>query len=282
MKGKLNFVTGLIVGAVLFGSGTALAAGILAEPSTQTFFVDGQQIQMEAYAINGNNYVKLRDVGQAVDFAVDYDGATNSVRMDSTKPYTAPTPAATPTVQANADGSINIPDGDAKLTLKEGDVVRCDDGTNYTITDMSRYDANAFAAEPLPPLPTATCDWSSFPTVQLPEVEVRRFNDAAGDDLLIRNLYETRRMQYTLMNLAGNHPETSENGKLRYGSKGTPLVRIQLTVDKDMSAQPFWPWRDSEMEKEFNAVPIGLYAMEAWDVYHNGIFQYTRYNLYAR
>lgn len=283
MKGKLNFVTGLIVGAVLFGSGTALAAGILAEPSTQTFFVDGQQVQMEAYAINGNNYVKLRDVGQAVDFAVDYDGATNSVRMDSTKPYTAPTPAATPTVQTgkNADGSINIPDGDARLTLKEGDVVRCDDGTNYTITDMSRYDANAFAAGPLPPLPTATCDWSSFPAVELPEVEARRFQNEYGDYLFIRNLYETRRMQYTLMNLAGNHPDTSENGKLRYGSKGTPLVQIQLTIDEDMSAQPFWPWRESEMEKEFNAVPIGLYAMEVWDVYSNGIFQYTEYDLYA-
>lgn len=284
MKGRLNFVTGLAIGAVLFGSGTALAAGILAEPSTQTFFVDGQQVQLEAYAINGNNYVKLRDVGQAVDFAVDYDGTRNAVVIDSTKPYTPPAPAATPAAQdgKNADGSINIPQGDAKLTLKEGDVVRCDDGTNYTITDMSRYDKNAFAAGPLPALPTATCDWSSFPAVELPEVEVRRFNDGAGDDLFIRNLYETRRMQYTLMNLAGNHPETSENGKLRYGSKGTPLVRIQLTIDEDMNAQPFWPWRDSEMEKEFNAVPVGLYAMEAWDVYHNGIFQYTRYNLYAR
>ena len=283
MKGKLNFVSGLVVGAVLFGSGTALAAGILAEPSTQTFFVDGQQVQLEAYAINGNNYVKLRDVGAVVDFAVDYDGTRNAVVIDSTKPYTAPTPAATTTEPngKNADGSINIPDGDAKLTLKEGDVVRCDDGTNYTITDMSRYDANAFAAGPLPPLPTATCDWSSFPTVELPEIKVRRFQNEYGDYLFIRNLYETRRMQYTLMNLAGNHPETSENGKLRYGSKGTPLVRIQLTIDDDMSAQPFWPWRESEIEKEFNAVPPGTYAMEAWDVYSNGVFQYTQYSLYA-
>lgn len=279
MKGKLNFVTGLVVGAVLFGSGTALAAGILAEPSTQTFFVDGQQVQMEAYAINGNNYVKLRDVGQAVDFAVDYDGTRNAVVIDSIKPYTAPAPTAQG--GKNADGSISIPDGDAKLTLKEGDVVHCDDGTNYTITDMSRYDANAFAAGPLPPLPTATCDWSSFPAVELPEVEVRRFQNEYGDYLFIRNLYETRRMQYTIMNLAGNHPDTSENGKLRYGSKGNPLVQIQLTVDEDMSAQPFWPWRDSEMEKEFNALPPGLYAMEAWDVYSNGIFQYTEYDLYA-
>lgn len=101
MKGKYwHFATGLILGAALFGSGAALAAGILAEPSTQTFFVDGKQIQMEAYAIGGNNYVKLRDVGRAVDFGVAYDGATNSVRMDSTAPYTEETPTVKPTPSA--------------------------------------------------------------------------------------------------------------------------------------------------------------------------------------
>lgn len=281
MKGKLNFITGLVVGAVLFGSGTALAAGIMAERSNQAIYVDGKQVQMEAYAIGGNNYVKLRDIGKAVGFNVYWDSETRSVRVDTTAPYAEETPAAKPSTATNADGSINIPEGDAKLTLKEGDVVRCDDGTNYTITDMSRYDKNAFASGPLPPLPTATCDWSSFPAIELPKVEVRHFQNEYGDYLFIRNLYETRRMQYTLMNLAGNHPETSENGKLRYGSKGTPLVRIQLSIDEDMSAQPFWPWRESEMEKEFNAVPPGTYAMEAWDVYSNGIFQYTQYSLYA-
>lgn len=187
-----------------------------------------------------------------------------------------------PQTGRNEDGSINIPDGDAKLTLKEGDVVRCDDGTNYTITDMSRYDASAFAAGPLGPLPTATCDWSSFPAVELPAVEVRRFNDEAGDDLLIRNLYETRRMQYTLWNLAGNNPETSENGRLRYGAKGTPYVRTNLSIPIDVEPQVFWPWRESEITKIFESVPPGTYSMEAWDVYHNGIFQHTRYCIVRR
>lgn len=187
-----------------------------------------------------------------------------------------------PQTDRNEDGSINIPDGDAKLTLKEGDVVRCDDGTNYTITDMSRYDANAFASGPLAPLPTASCDWSSFPAVELPAVEVRRFNDEAGDDLLIRNLYETRRMQYTLWNLAGNNPETSESGRLKYGSKGTPYVRTNLSIPDDVEPQVFWPWRESEIAKVFESVPPGTYSMEAWDVYHNGVFQYTRYCIVRR
>ena len=56
MKGKyLHFAAGLMVGAALFGGGTALAAGILAEPSEQTFYLDDRQIQLEAYAIAGHN-----------------------------------------------------------------------------------------------------------------------------------------------------------------------------------------------------------------------------------
>ena len=40
MKGKhIEFVVGIAVGAALFGGGTAYAAGLLAEPSSQTFYV---------------------------------------------------------------------------------------------------------------------------------------------------------------------------------------------------------------------------------------------------
>ena len=43
---------------------------------------------LEAYEINGSNYVKLRDIGQAADFSVTYDAAANSVRIEPDKPYT--------------------------------------------------------------------------------------------------------------------------------------------------------------------------------------------------
>ena len=42
---------------------------------------------MEAYSIHGNNFVKLRDIGQAVDFGVEYDPATNSVHIDPNSSY---------------------------------------------------------------------------------------------------------------------------------------------------------------------------------------------------
>lgn len=275
-----TFVCGVVVGSMLFGGAAVAASGILAERSTQTFFVDGKQVQMEAYAIAGNNYVKVRDLGKAVGFAVDYDGTRNAVVIDSTKPYTDPKPSAQDA--KNADGSINIPEGDAKLTLKEGDVVRCDDGTNYTITDMSRYDKNAFAAGPLPALPTATCDWSSFPTIELPTAEVRRYNDSDGDYLFIRNLYETRRMQYTLWNLAGNNPETSEGGKLKYNKQGDPYVKTLLNIPDEMNYQMFWPWRESEVANVFNGCPRGTYWLEVWDVYCDGVFIRTEYQIQAK
>ena len=75
MKRGFTFIAGMLMGAALFGGGTAYAAGLMAEPSSQTFYVDGQQIQLQAYAIGGNNYVKLRDLGSALDFYVGWDAA---------------------------------------------------------------------------------------------------------------------------------------------------------------------------------------------------------------
>lgn len=100
-KGCLQFMAGIIIGGTLFSGGTAYAAGLLAEPSSQTFFVDGQQIQLQAYAIGGSNYVRLRDVGQAVNFNVTYDAATNSVQIVTNEPYSedAPAPVVTPPIE---------------------------------------------------------------------------------------------------------------------------------------------------------------------------------------
>ena len=76
-------LTGLALGAVLTGG--AVAAGITAEPAWSPIYVDGRQVQMTAYNIAGNNYVKLRDIGRAVGFNVYYQ---NGVQVDSGAPYT--------------------------------------------------------------------------------------------------------------------------------------------------------------------------------------------------
>ena len=80
MKGKyVQFVTGAMAGAMLVPTTYAAVRQLTATPSTQRFYMDGAPVPLEAYAINGSNYVKLRDVGEAVGFEVSYDGSTNSV-----------------------------------------------------------------------------------------------------------------------------------------------------------------------------------------------------------
>ena len=111
MKRGFTFVAGMLMGAALFSGGTAYAAGLRAEPSSQTFYVDGQRVQLQAYAIGGNNYVKLRDVGRAVNFNVTYDGATNSVQIATNEPYRedAPAPAVmAPSTPATEPTSYTI------------------------------------------------------------------------------------------------------------------------------------------------------------------------------
>ncbi len=283
MKGTKNMamaMAGVLVGSMLTGPAAHAAESYLkAYHSAQAIYLDGQQVELEAYTIGGSNYVKLRDIGEAVGFNVYWDGA---VQIDSDAPYTGDAPIrAEEKKAADPDGTVTLPTDGSRYIPKAGDVVRCDDGTEYTITDVSRYDKSMFASGPLPDLPTATCDWNSFPEVELPKAEARHFDLEAGDYLFIRNLYESRRMQYTIQNLAGNHPDTSEDGRLRYGSKGTPAVRIQLTIDESVTPQSFWPWRESELERLFNSCPAGKYQMECWDVYRNGIFLYTEYKVYA-
>lgn len=95
---------GILAGLALSGSASAAVQQLTASPTTQTFYVDGRQVQFEAYQIHGNNFVKLRDIGKAVDFGVDYHAADNSVHLDPSAPYVEEPPAlTTPDVLTEAE-----------------------------------------------------------------------------------------------------------------------------------------------------------------------------------
>ena len=88
-----SFAAGFLTCLLLAGiTTTAYAAGIMAERSTNRIFVDGQEVQMEAYVINGNNYVKLRDIGEQVGFNVYWDNDARCVQIETDKPYTGTAP----------------------------------------------------------------------------------------------------------------------------------------------------------------------------------------------
>lgn len=66
------------------GSGTQTAT-----PSTAKIILDGTEISLTAYSIGGNNYFKLRDIGQTFDFGIGWDGGSRTITIDTSVPYTA-------------------------------------------------------------------------------------------------------------------------------------------------------------------------------------------------
>lgn len=271
MKRNLpSFAAGLLCGALLFGGTAAYAAGIIATPFSemnQSVTLDGQEIELTGYNINGNNYFKLRDIGVQVGFNVTWNGDTRTVEIDTTTGY------ADDEAQRSQPGTLTVPQTDATPFIpKAGDQILCDNGTTYAITDMTLY-------KNMGALPAATCDYSQFPTLALPSAEARHFQAGGTDYLFLRNLYETRRMQYTLYNAIGGNPQTWENGKLKLRGDGTPVARVQLTITDEDAAESFWPWRTDQITADFESCPPGAYQVEAWDVYGNGKYLYTEYRV---
>ena len=214
-------LAGTFIGAALVGPASAGVAALTAAPSTQTFYVDGKQVDLEAYVINGHNYVQLRDVGRAVDFGVAYDQGANRVLVDTSSPYTEESAVSAPS------GVVIVPQSDEPLRLKEGDKVLCDDGTTYEITDLRLWE------EPEP----------------LPAYDQTRFPD----------------------NAAVNCPEL--------WADGAPALNLHLGISAQNAVQMFWPWQEDQLTQVFCSAPGARFEVEAWDVYHDGKYLYTEYNI---
>lgn len=164
-----SFAAGFLTCLLLAGvTTTAYAAGIMAERSHHRVVVDGKEVQMEAYRIKGNNYVKLRDMGEAVGFEVYWDSANGCVQVESGKPYTGEAPAKTepdkpeshpePTASANVDAmkqdiidrtnALRKETGIAALTtsdkLMQAAQVRADEMAANTVYSHTRPDGRNF------------------------------------------------------------------------------------------------------------------------------------------
>jgi len=69
-----------IAGGEMSGKGEGNKTGI---PTPSKIYLDGKEIKLTAYNIDGNNYFKLRDIGQIFDFGVTWDAVTNAVVIDT-------------------------------------------------------------------------------------------------------------------------------------------------------------------------------------------------------
>ena len=264
---QAKFLSGFLLGTVLFGSSSALASGIWAEKSSQNIWANGKKINIEAYNINGNNYVKLRDIAQAADFKVWYDAEKGIVEINSEEPY-------------SQDKATDWQNEAVAVIPKAGEIIIADnDGYRYEIKNVSRYSNSMFSMNGKD-LPKLNCDRSLFPDLALPNKESRHFSTKDGEYLFVRNLYEMRRMEYTMYNLISANPQSWQDGKPALKTDGTPLVKIGFDVG-EKEAYNFWPFRESELAKLFNEWASGTFELEAWDVYKDGAFQYTEYLVYA-
>jgi len=75
-----------VIGGEMEGKGEGSKA------ATQTrarIYLDDVNALLTAYHIEGNNYFMLRDIGAALDFAVTWDGASNTITIDTSKGYSA-------------------------------------------------------------------------------------------------------------------------------------------------------------------------------------------------
>lgn len=88
-NGVINLLSGksytTVGGELASGSGQAKASVIC----TSKIFKDNSEVILKAYNIDGNNYFKLRDLGQAFDFDVSWNGSTNCITIETDKSYTA-------------------------------------------------------------------------------------------------------------------------------------------------------------------------------------------------
>ena len=84
---------GLALGLSLSVPAAQAVESLKATLSTNRILVDGKEVRLTAYNINGSNYVMLRDVGKTVGFEVYWDGDAKCVQVESGKPYTGEAPA---------------------------------------------------------------------------------------------------------------------------------------------------------------------------------------------
>lgn len=72
------------------GGELAITSGsktMMAFPSLSEVYLNGKKINLTAYTIGGNNYFKLRDIGKAMNFSVTWEGASNTIRIDTSTGY---------------------------------------------------------------------------------------------------------------------------------------------------------------------------------------------------
>lgn len=147
------------------------------------------------------------------------------------------------------DRAINI-SSDGSRYILAGDTIRCDDGSNYAILNADEYPDCS-------PPPSVSLERLQG---ELPEGEAIHYEDDSGDYLFVCNLYETLRMAYTVY-------------------REDDCVDIQLTVPEDILSDAFSPWDPERVNGLANDRRSDIVCIEAWDMFKNGVYYKTVYEI---
>ena len=82
-KNAINLITGGSYKEADEDVSPSITGKLTVKPSTSDVYVDGTQVDIKAYNINGSNYFKLRDLGESTMFNIGWDGARNSILIDT-------------------------------------------------------------------------------------------------------------------------------------------------------------------------------------------------------
>ena len=66
---------------------TGSSGGGSVPQNKSSLLLDGKSINLTAYTIAGNNYFKLRELGQVLHFDVRWDSAMGAILIDTTQDY---------------------------------------------------------------------------------------------------------------------------------------------------------------------------------------------------
>jgi len=69
-------------------TGDALPAKTAATLTSASVHLDDQPLSLTVYNIGGNNFFKLRDMGQALDFGIGWNDTDHTISINTAQPYT--------------------------------------------------------------------------------------------------------------------------------------------------------------------------------------------------
>jgi hypothetical protein len=97
--------------------------------------LNDKEVTLAAFNIGGNNYFKLRDIGQAFDFGVDWDGERNTIAIDTGKGYASAERVEAPFISRGDDRLVlGMTRADAEKVLGNPSGERLESAWNIPVT----------------------------------------------------------------------------------------------------------------------------------------------------